>query len=434
MNNLQKYNNKNKNNQPVKSKNFTDKNKEYRAERRQYKPNKPVYDIPSGIKREPTICKYFGKCGGCVFCDISYADSLTLKQKRVEGLMDGLCKVSPIVPAANPLHYRHKVHAVFGTRGNTVVAGTYKKNSHEIVDIHSCAIEDETCDGIIRTAKEMLKSFKIQPYDEDTGRGLLRHILVRKGKISGEIMVVLVTAGVVFPSKNNFAKALRQKHPEITTVVQNVNEKSTSMVLGERNITIYGKGYIEDGLCGKRFRISPDSFYQVNPEMTELLYKKAVDCAALSGKETVIDAYCGTGTIGIIAAEKAGRVIGVELNKDAVRDAVQNAKLNGVKNIRFYNADAGDFMVKMAQNGEKADVVIMDPPRSGSTERFLSSIVKLSPKRVVYVSCGPDSLARDVKYLAAHGYAPTECTPFDCFPYTEHTECVVKLTRATSRA
>ncbi|MBE5888741.1 MAG: 23S rRNA (uracil(1939)-C(5))-methyltransferase RlmD, partial [Lachnospiraceae bacterium] len=264
-------------------------------------------------------------------------------------------------------------------------------------------------------------------YDEDTGYGLLRHVLVRKGYHTGEIMVVLVLASPILPSKNNFVKALRKNHPDISTVVINVNDKKTSMVLGERNIVVYGKGFIEDKLCGCTFRISPNSFYQVNPAQTEKLYEKAISCAKLTGKEKVIDAYCGTGTIGIIASKCAKEVYGVELNKDAIKDAITNAKRNDVKNIRFINDDAGKYMVSLAEKKESIDVVIMDPPRSGSDEAFLSSVVKLSPRRVVYVSCNPETLARDLKYLTKKGYKVTEATPYDMFPHTSHTEMVVAL-------
>lgn len=242
-------------------------------------------------------------------------------------------------------------------------------------------------------------------------------------------MVVLVLSSPILPSKNNFVKALRKNHPNISTVVINVNDKKTSMVLGERNIVVYGKGFIEDKLCGCTFRISPNSFYQVNPAQTELLYEKAIACAQLTGEEKVIDAYCGTGTIGIIASKQAKEVIGVELNKDAIKDAVINAKRNEIKNIKFVNDDAGKYMVSLAEKKETVDVVIMDPPRGGSDEAFLSSVVKLAPKRVVYVSCGPDTLARDLKYLTKKGYKVTEATPYDMFPMTAHTEVVVGLIR-----
>jgi 23S rRNA (uracil1939-C5)-methyltransferase len=378
-------------------------------------------------------CPYAKKCGGCEYQGVPYEEQLAKKQQYVRKLMEPYGKVAPIVGMEQPFFYRHKVHAVFGcTKRGQIVAGCYRKNSHEIVDIERCLIEDEESDAIIRDIKGLLRSFRIKAYDEDTGYGLLRHVLVRKGYHSGQIMVILVLASPILPSKNNFVKALRKNHPGISTVVINVNDRRTSMVLGNRNITVYGKGYIEDQLCGCTFRISPNSFYQVNPMQTELLYEKAIESAALTGKEKVIDAYCGTGTIGLIASKNAGEVIGVELNKEAIRDAISNAKCNGIRNVRFYNEDAGAFMLQMADRGEKADVVIMDPPRSGSDETFLSSVVKLAPRRIVYISCGPDTLARDLKYLTKHGYRMKECTPFDCFPMTGHIEVATCLHRVKS--
>jgi len=376
------------------------------------------------------VCPYAKKCGGCDYQGIEYSKQLEMKTEAVKKLLKPYVQVSPIVGMEEPYHYRHKVHAVFDCVGRgQVVAGVYKKNSHDVVDIESCQIEDQEADAIIREVKSLLKSFRIKTYDEDTGYGLLRHVLVRKGYHTGEIMVVLVLASPILPSKNNFVKALRKNHPDISTVVINVNDKKTSMVLGERNIVVYGKGFIEDKLCGCTFRISPNSFYQVNPAQTEKLYEKAISCAKLTGKEKVIDAYCGTGTIGIIASKCAKEVYGVELNKDAIKDAITNAKRNDVKNIRFINDDAGKYMVSLAEKKESIDVVIMDPPRSGSDEAFLSSVVKLSPRRVVYVSCNPETLARDLKYLTKKGYKVTEATPYDMFPHTAHVESVVCLSR-----
>ena len=295
--------------------------------------------------------------------------------------------------------------------------------------MEDCLIEDEKSQEIIRTIRGMLKSFKMKTYDEDTGYGLLRHVLVRRGFTTGEIMVVLVLGSPILPSKNNFVKALRKEHPEITTVVLNVNDKKTSMVLGEKEKTIYGPGYIRDVLCGCTFRISPKSFYQVNPVQTEVLYQTAIRFADLSEKETVIDAYCGIGTIGLIAAKHAKKVIGVELNQDAVRDARMNAKENSITNVRIYQGDAGRFMVEMAEEKQKADVVFMDPPRAGSDERFLSSVVRLAPKKVVYVSCNPQTLARDLKYLVKQGYEVRKIQPVDMFPFCDHCETVCFLTR-----
>jgi 23S rRNA (uracil1939-C5)-methyltransferase len=240
-------------------------------------------------------------------------------------------------------------------------------------------------------------------------------------------MVVLVTVDPVFPSKNNFVKALRQKYPEISTVVLNINSQNTSMVLGERNIVLYGPGYIEDELCGCRFRISPNSFYQVNPVQTEILYRKAIEYAHLTGKEEVLDAYCGTGTIGIIASSGARKVTGVELNPDAIRDAVVNAKRNQRSNIRFIRADATEYM----ENAEeiRPDIVIMDPPRSGSTERFIRAVGNLRPERVVYVSCDPQTLARDLRYFRKVHYRAVEAQPVDLFPFTGHVETVCLLSK-----
>ena len=298
-----------------------------------------------------------------------------------------------------------------------------------MVPVEECMIEDKTSQEIIRAIRDMLKSFRIKTYDEDTGYGLLRHVLVRRGFSTDEIMVVLVVASPIFPSKNNFVKALRKKFPQISTVVLNVNDKKTSMVLGERDIVLYGKGFIRDRLCGCTFRISPQSFYQVNPVQTELLYKTAIEYAGLGRKERVIDAYCGIGTIGLVAAGKAREVIGIELNKNAVRDAIVNARENKITNARFYQGDAGEFMEGMVSEGERADVVFMDPPRTGSTEKFLTSMVKLGPSRIVYISCGPDTLARDLEFLTKHGYVTRKIQPVDMFSFTEHCEVVCLLTK-----
>ena len=375
-------------------------------------------------------CPVYKKCGGCDFQGVPYEEQLKIKETQVRQLLAPFCKVHPIAGMKNPYHYRNKVHAVFShdKKGNAV-SGVYQKGTHIVVPVERCMIEDEKADEIIGSIRGLLKSFKIRTYDEDTGYGLLRHVLVRRGFASGEILVVLVTASPVFPSKNNFVKALRKLDPEITTIVQNVNGRGTSMVLGNQEKTLYGKGYIEDILCGYTFRISPKSFYQVNPAQTEILYKKAIKLAGLTGKELVLDAYCGIGTIGLIASRGAGQVIGVELNRDAVRDAVANAKRNQVKNVRFYCADAGKFMVDMAADGVKADVVFMDPPRSGSDVTFLDCLAKMAPKRVVYISCEPESLARDLKYLKKKGYQAEGAWPVDMFGWTGCVETVVMLSR-----
>lgn len=374
-----------------------------------------------------TKCPKARQCGGCQLQGISYKKQLEQKQKKTEELIGPYCRVFPICGMENPYHYRNKVHAVLDHKKGKVISGIYAEGSHRVVPVDSCLIEDEKADEIIVTIRELLQSFKLPVYDEDTGRGLFRHILVRVGKASGQIMVVLVMASPIFPSKNNFIRVLRQKHPEITTIVQNINDEDTSMVLGEREKVLYGKGYITDTLCGKVFRISSRSFYQINPAQTEKLYQKAIHLASLTGKERIVDAYCGIGTIGLIASDRVKQVIGIELNEDAVRDAMKNARANNVSNVEFYCDDAGDFMREMAANGEKVDVVFMDPPRSGSDEIFLSSVVQLAPKRVVYISCNPETMARDLEYLTEHGYRAITAWPFDMFPSTAHIETICSL-------
>ncbi len=373
-------------------------------------------------------CKVFGKCGGCQLLNMPYEEQLKRKKAEVEKLLKPYCKVEKIVGMENPVHYRNKVLASFSCdRKGMPISGMYEENSHRVVQTDSCLLNDERTDKIILSIRGLLKSFKIKTYNEDTGYGLLRHVLIRVGKTSGQIMVVLVLASPILPGKNNFVKALRNLHPEITSIVINVNPRHSSAVLGDKEIVIYGPGFIEDTLQNKIFRISPKSFYQINKVQTEKLYSIAIEFAGLTGKENVLDAYSGTGTIGICASDKAKKVLCVELNKDAVRDAIVNAKRNKVTNVEMYNQDAGEFMLKQVANDVKMDVVFMDPPRSGSDEKFLKSLCHHAPKRVVYVSCNPETLARDLKYLTKNGYAAKQAIAVDMFPFTGHVECVIMM-------
>ena len=367
-----------------------------------------------------------------------YAEQLKIKKAALAKLLAPYGRLTEVIGMDEPLHYRNKVHAVFTTdRKGNVISGVYEEGTHKVVAVDNCLIENEKADEIIATIRKLIPSFKLKVYDEDRRTGLFRHVLIRTAHSTGQIMVVLVLSSTMFPSKNNFVKALLKEHPEITTIVMNINDKRTSMVLGDREQTLYGKGYIEDVLCGNTFRISPKSFYQINSVQTEILYNKAIEFAGLTGNETVIDAYCGIGTIGITAASymagqaggKGGNVIGVELNTDAVKDAIANAKRNNMDNIRFYCDDAGKFMTRMAANGQHADVVFMDPPRSGSDETFLNCVAKLAPKKIVYISCGPDTLARDLRVLKKKGYRVEKMVGVDLFPMTGHVETVVLLSQ-----
>ena len=374
-------------------------------------------------------CPLRKKCGGCQLQNLSYERQLSFKQVKVIKLLGKYHHVCEIIGMENPYHYRNKVQAAFGERGGQIISGVYQSSTHNIVPVDSCMIEDQKADEIIVTIRKLLKSFKLRAFNDVTMKGFLRHVLIKRGFSSGEIMVVLVTSVADFPKQSQFINALLGRHPEITTIVQNINNKRTSLVLGEKSHILYGNGYIEENLCDMRFRISPKAFYQINPIQTEVLYGKAMEFAELSGKEKVLDAYCGTGTIGLIASKNAKTVIGVELNPDAVNDAKTNAQLNNVENISFLCDDAGKYMVRAAQKGENFDVVIMDPPRAGASIEFLRSLVVLAPEKIVYISCNPQTLARDLSFLTRKGYKVRRIQPVDMFPHTEHIETVVLLTK-----
>ena len=395
-------------------------------------------------------CKYEKVCGGCDYQGLPYEKQLNKKQRAVENLLapvllkSGYSKEEtaalfhPIIGADQPYGYRNKVHAVFGRgRNKKIICGTYEKGSHWVVDIDDCQIEHPHAVEMIRGIKDLMPSFRMQPYDEDKKTGLLRHVLIRVGQQEDreEYMVVLVTGTKTFPGKKNFVKAIVDMSPEITTVVWNINDTKTSMVLGDKEEVLFGPGYVTDELLGNRFKISPKSFYQVHHGQTEKLYTAAIAAAKLQPTDVVLDAYCGTGTIGICAAPHCGSVVGVELNPAAVADAKENAKKNGVENISFRAGDAGEYLLRQAAEGKNLpNVVIMDPPRSGSSKEFIQALQKIRPERIVYVSCGPQSLARDLGFLLRpkHGkrlYRVESIQPCDMFPMTNHCEAILCLSK-----
>ena len=374
-------------------------------------------------------CPVAKKCGGCQLTNLSYPEQLSYKQVKVIRLLKNFGHVREIIGMDNPYHYRNKIQSAFGTdRHGNIISGVYQSSTHNIVPVDSCLLENENADRIIVTIRKMLKAFHLTAYNDKTGRGFLRHILIRTAT-TGEIMVVLVTGTPEFPCKNDFIKELLTRHPEITTIVQNVNDKFTSLVLGDKQTVLYGNGYITDNLCDCKFRISPKSFYQINPTQTEILYNIAMKFAQLDEKCTVLDAYCGVGTIGLVAAKNAKKVIGVEINPDAVNDAKINAKLNNIENAEFFCADAGEFMLELANKHTHIDTVFMDPPRAGSDVKFLSCVTKLSPNKIVYISCNPETQARDLLYLTKHDFKVKAIQPVDMFPHTNHVECVVLMSR-----
>ena len=376
---------------------------------------------------EKVKCHYEKKCGGCKYQGIPYEKQLKEKEKKVRKLLKDYGKPEPILGMEDPYYYRNKVHATYKhMRNGDIAVGRYEESSHRLVPIESCQIEDQKADEVIQTIRKLAKSFKIKIFNEDSGYGLLRHVLIRTGRKTGEMLVVLVVASPVFPSKNNFVKALRKEHPEITSIVLNINDKKTSMILGERNIVLYGKGYIQDELCGYTFRISPHSFYQVNPVQTERLYKKAIRLADLKGKEKVLDAYCGIGTIGMIASKQVKEVIGVEIVEEAVEAARENAARNGLSNCKFI---ADDVFKALDEIEEKPDVIVLDPPRDGIHPKALPKILDYGVDHIVYISCKATSLARDLETIQGRGYRLEKAVAVDQFCETVHVETVCLLSK-----
>ena len=424
-------------------------------------------------------CPVDARCGGCKNLCVPYTKQLIDKQLRIERLFAPLAPdgtISLIKGMKDPYHYRNKVISPFapgkklpprgqdrkatdarnrkaadaraakGGKGKRpqaryeILTGMYAAGSHELVPTDKCLIENETAKKVVLAVRDIMRKHDVAPYREDTGTGFMRHVVVRVGHTSGEVLVTLVTNSDDFPSSKSFCRELIRLCPAVTTVVQNVNERQTNVILGDKERVLYGPGFILDELCGLSFRISSKSFYQVNATQTEVLYRAAMDLAGFDGTQVAIDAYCGTGTIGLVAAKSgAARVIGVDSVESAIRDARTNARHNGVENAEFVAGDATDFMCELAKEGvlgakspeEGAQagglVVLMDPPRAGSTEEFLRAAAALAPKRIVYISCNPETQARDVEFLDSIGYAVVAVQPVDMFPHTDHIECIVAL-------
>lgn len=382
------------------------------------------------------------RCGACSQIDVPYGEQLAAKQERIGELFTPFADSADIRPIAgmqHPFHYRNKVASPFAPgRGKrkgafAVDTGMYAKGTHRLVPTDGCLIEHEVGKRVVAAVRSLMLKWKIAPYDEDAHTGFMRHAVVRVGQESGEVLVTLVTNAETFPSSKSFCRELVRRVPEITTVVQNVNLRQTNAILGDAERVLYGPGFILDSLCGLSFRISSQSFYQVNAQQAAVLYEEAVTAARLDGRQTVIDAYCGTGTIGLVAAARgAAQVIGVDSVEAAIRDARQNAAHNGIGNAEFRAEDATVFLTRMAAGGSAGAplVLLMDPPRSGSTPAFLSAACQLAPERIVYISCNPATQARDARLLADGGYRIELIQPVDMFPHTDHIENIAAFVRA----
>ncbi|MBQ6334772.1 MAG: 23S rRNA (uracil(1939)-C(5))-methyltransferase RlmD [Erysipelotrichaceae bacterium] len=365
-------------------------------------------------------------CGGCSYQGIAYDKQLKIKQERIEELLSGFGNVSKIIGCKQPLNYRNKVQFSFGyDEDHKVISGYYLPKSHMIVPVKECMIADEKINQIYASIRKIINRLHISIFDERVMKGCLRHLVIH-GTSLGEYMVVLVSGSATLHKKEEFVKEILKYNPEVKTIIHNINNKRTSTILGSRNTVLYGKGYITDELCGLSFRISASSFYQVNRFQTSVLYETAIKAAALTGNETLIDAYCGTGTIGLVAANSAKKVFGVESNASAVKDAKLNMKLNQIENAQFILEDAGKYMDDLAKRKTHIDVLIMDPPRAGSDQRFLKSLIEMAPAKVVYVSCNPVTLKRDLQFLNRY-YDVKMIQPVDMFPFTDHIETVCSL-------
>ena len=375
----------------------------------------------------PNTCvNYEKKCGGCPLLALPYREQLAKKQARLQELLGGFAPVKAVQGMAEPLHYRNKAIASFATQRGKLVCGLYAEGTHRVLPGADCLLQEEILNKTLAAVLDAARACRWTAYDEDRGTGLLRHTVLRSS-CSGKVLVTLVTPGPDLPGSKNFCTALRKKAPWVVSIVQNINPTRSSAVLGSREKTLYGPGFVLDTLCGTQFAISSRSFYQVNRTQTEVLYKKALELAKLTGRETVIDAYCGIGTIGLCTAPLAKQVIGVERNPAAVKDAAANARRNKIANARFVCADATEWMAAAAGEGLHPDVVFLDPPRAGSTPECIAAVNKMKPRRVVYVSCDPETLARDVAAFTRLGWRAAKFCPVDLFPQTKHVETVVLL-------
>ena len=428
---------------------------------------------PAKAHKEAAFCPVFEQCGACQMLNIPYSAQCQHKQHYLQDLfkeeLQSETEILPFLGMEDPFFYRNKVASPFALgkkaapknapkplkaaakakarNGNQkpqkeILCGMYAAGTHKLIDTKECLLENKRAKQIIQAIRSLCYRYGIQPYNENTGTGFLRHVIVRIGHTSNEVLVILITNKEEFAGAKNFCKELLKMCPYITSIVQNVNTRQTNVLLGTgREYTLYGPGFILDNLCGVSFRISSRSFYQVNATQTEKLYSQAIKLANLSGEEVVIDAYCGTGTIGLVAAcglpenpkNKARKVIGFDSVASAIEDAKNNARHNGISNAEFIAGDAGECMAKLASDYESIDVVLMDPPRAGSDETFLSSLVQLSPKRVVYISCNPKTQVRDCHYLQQHGYKLETLQAVDMFPHTKHVETIALLTRNMSQ-
>ncbi|MQR95944.1 23S rRNA (uracil(1939)-C(5))-methyltransferase RlmD [Fictibacillus phosphorivorans] len=389
--------------------------------------------IEESPERVEPPCPIYKWCGGCQLQHLSYEGQLEYKRKLVEDVLTRIGKLEdvPVLPTLGmgeePWRYRNKAQVPVGERNGRIITGFYQKRSHEIVEMDSCIITGDTNDDAVQAVKEIVNQYNISAYNEEKHKGVLRHIIARYGKTTGDLMIVLVTNGQELPQRKKIVEDIRKALPEIKSIVQNVNSKRTNVIFGEETRVLWGAEYIYDFIGDIKFAISARSFYQINPDQTKVLYDQALQYAELNGDETVIDAYCGIGTISLFLAQKAKKVYGVEIVPEAIEDARRNAELNNIHNAEFAVGKSEEVIPEWKKQGITPDVIVVDPPRKGCDEELLKTIIEMKPKRVVYVSCNPATLARDLRVLEDGGFKTQKVQPVDMFPQTTHVEAVALL-------
>ncbi|WP_068676871.1 23S rRNA (uracil(1939)-C(5))-methyltransferase RlmD [Oceanobacillus sp. Castelsardo] len=383
-------------------------------------------------------CNVFYQCGGCQLQHMSYDLQLEMKRNQVKNVMKKIAHlehvpVHPTIGMKDPWRYRNKVQIPVGERDGELITGFYRMRSHDIIDdMETCVIQDEVNDRSVHAVRRIANQLGIEAYDEKSDRGVLRHIMVRTGRETNETMIVLVTRTKKLPHQEEFIRQLTETFPHVKSIVHNINDRRTNVILGRKTKVIWGEEYIYDTIGDIKFAISARSFYQVNPYQTKVLYEKALEVANINENDVVIDAYCGIGTISLFLAQKAKRVYGVEVVQDAINDAKNNAKLNDITNVEFVVGEAEKVMPEWKNEGLDPDVIVVDPPRKGCEPEFLEAMIEMEPKRIVYVSCNPSTLARDLRILEDGGYETKEVQPVDMFPQTNHIEAVCWLERKLS--
>jgi 23S rRNA (uracil-5-)-methyltransferase RumA len=371
-------------------------------------------------------CHKSHQCGSCQYIHIDYQTQLVEKQKRCQKLFDKTIKVHPVCGMDEPYHYRNKVIVAFN---QNYEYGLYEEGTHHIVPISQCLLHDQQTHQVLEKIQSLFRKYRVSIYDKRKNKGLIRHVLIRRAVQKNQMLVVLVANNSIFKGSKSFCQELVKACPHVRSIVLNINQRQTSIVLGQKEKILYGKGFIVDELCGLTFKISAQSFYQINHHQCTRLYHKVIELLDLSNQDTVLDTYCGIGTIGMVVSPYVKKVIGVELNQMAYHDALNNAKMNKISHIEFYNQDATEFMKTLASQNQHIDTVIMDPPRAGSTKEFIDAVGKLKPKQVIYVSCDPTTQVRDLQLFKKVGYFTKDAYLYDMFPHTEHVESIVLMSR-----